>query len=747
MAIYSQEQLNFILNEGKKKGDDADDLLSDVGKRFEDMGDDIKKVGKKAKDNLDKFGDDVKNTIKGDKRSNKKKKSTKKIKVEGYNLDDPDAEFSYTINENDEPTHSSLLEGSLLTKDGKTYKKLTKAELDSPLVKKNKAFVIDVDGEKYIQISDINGNPSGMGLAGAAGGALAGGMAGGAIGALGGAAAGGVIASTLGATTAATVASAVGGGLVGSGAGTLIGGAKGAKTGYKAGKAFADLDIDLKDLKRDRAKKEAYDFYSDCEHYSLSEFHQVDAEGYIILTEADKPKVLPNGVLKVGKKLATPIKKTEKEVLKFGDAVKFQGKKYKYQKDADTAKALKHPTGSVGQYVGSAIGAGAMSGGGPLGSAIGAAAGGAAGKILGDAIEDYTKDKQKASKIKAKKENFDFRNVYRSPEYSKAIHEYFDCEHEETRKILLAVNEEDQTRVLVSLTSKLYDNVVDKVDDIDFGSIPATKGDITKLPNYPQLMESIDVMTKILVEYKQDTAPVDTIRTAIANIIDSTSIWKRAFQLNVELPMVFYNTIVLSIIEATSYMISMCINYIKVPGTDTFQATIDKSALVKTKSHLVFDNLGKFNDAYRKGQVTQSMEYILKSNVKNFMGELGIGTAAAGIVLVLFCIVPIMRELIFLFYYNRVRVSEFFDMQADMLQINAYNVEHSRPDLTAEQRKSIAGKQMKVAERFRKMANKCAVQMKESEVKASKELAKENKKYKADEVMDEVPASASSALF
>ena len=46
--------------------------------------------------------------------------------------------------------------------------------------------------------------------------------------------------------------------------------------------------------------------------------------------------------------------------------------------------------------------------------------------------------------------------------------EFFDITDTETRKVLLAVNEADQNKVLVSLTSKLYDNVVDRIDDIDF---------------------------------------------------------------------------------------------------------------------------------------------------------------------------------------------------------------------------------------------------------------------------------------
>ena len=82
-----------------------------------------------------------------------------------------------------------------------------------------------------------------------------------------------------------------------------------------------------------------------------------------------------------------------------------------------------------------------------------------------------------------------------------------------------------------------------------------------------------------------------------------------------------------------------------------------------------------------------------------------------------------------------------------MLQINAYNVENNRMDLTKEQKKNITTKQIKIADKFRKFSNAIAISAKESEIKASKEISNQNKKYKVSDVMDEMPDSASSALF
>lgn len=687
MAIYSHEQLAKVLNESKDKS-----------------------VAQTVSDNIDELGAKIgegKEKLKGNVKDNLKKSKRKlRITKEGYTITDEDSGKS---------TQGSLLEADMITRDGFNFKRLPKNKTnDKEFMKANKDYIIDVDGDKYILASGPNAELK----------ALTHGMAGGVVGGALGAAAGGAIAGPVGASIGAY--------------------AGGFGLAYK----WAEKGVE-KGVKKDKKL------------YTSEDFHALDSEGFVVVTEADKPVLLKNGMLKIGKAILRPIKKGEESTMKFGQGIVFHGKRYVYQTADDARDAIRHPAGSAMSALGTA--GGSMAGGavgGAVGATVGGALGGAAGKIVGDAIDTtrtgtkvkkgYNKaldtEYQKLNKKKIK-EDFDFRTVYRTPEYNRAITEYFDLNDRETRKILLAVNEDDQTKVLVSLTSKLYDNVVERVDDIDWGEIPATKGDITKLSNYLRLMDSLDTMKNLLLEYKQDTKPVDTIRTAISNIIDSTSIWKRAYALNVELPIVFYNSIVLSIIESTSYLISMCVQYIKLPGTDTFQATIDKSALVKTKDHMVFETLEKFNQAYDKGQVTNAMEYVIKSNSKNFMGELTVAGSALGVVAILFAIVPILREVIFLFYYNRVRISEYFDMQADMLQINAYNVEHSRPDLTNEQKKSISTKQMKIAERFRRISSRIAIEVKQSEVKATKELTKENKKYQTKEVLDELPDSASSALF
>jgi len=208
-----------------------------------------------------------------------------------------------------------------------------------------------------------------------------------------------------------------------------------------------------------------------------------------------------------------------------------------------------------------------------------------------------------------------------------------------------------------------------------------------------------------------------------------------------------YSTISLAIVSSVSFIITSSIEFIKSPNQDTFDIELDKVALIKTKENLLFTNLQKFNESCRKGQFDSGMEFVIKNNIKNLTGaEVGLVVGGLALVGILLNILPIMRELIFFFYYSRVRVSDYFDIQADLLQMNAHSLEYNT-EKDPDEKKRIIAKQMKIVEMFRKIANKLSINNKQSEVNTTKEIVNNTKKYRSDEILDSVPDSATSALF
>jgi len=325
-----------------------------------------------------------------------------------------------------------------------------------------------------------------------------------------------------------------------------------------------------------------------------------------------------------------------------------------------------------------------------------------------------------------------------SKAYESIISEHFDILDNNTRHTLLTINEADQNKVLESLTSKLCQSIIDKVDDIDFGSIPNSKGDITQIQNYDNLLECISVIKNILIEYKQDLAPINTILEAISNIQSRTDLWSRAFSIKLDLPVLMYNTIVLSIISSVSLIIATSIEFIKDAGDASFDIKFDKVAYVKTKDNLLFNNLKRFNSSCQSGELDRSLDHIFKSASKQLAGASVLTIISiVGVVGIITNIIPILRELVFFFYNTKQQVSDYFAIQADLLQMNAeYVKSNPNSDLSAVERKEISKKQNKVVEVFRKIANTLTIDNKTSEAKTKRDVESNKKKYNVDDITD-----------
>lgn len=341
--------------------------------------------------------------------------------------------------------------------------------------------------------------------------------------------------------------------------------------------------------------------------------------------------------------------------------------------------------------------------------------------------------------------SFDYASIYRTPVFTEAMDKYFDTDDTMTRNVLLSVNEADQNIVLNSLANKLYENIRDKVDDIDFGTIPESKGDITKIDNYEELVQCIDTISQILQSYNQPMDSIETITLALQNTVDRTELWEKGYKLNAEMPIIMYNSIAMAIVASVTYMISACIEFIKMPNDNGFDIALNKAAVSKTREATLFKDLVKYNKLCGTGELDKAMEYVMNGNTKNFVGFGAIGTGI-GIAAVLL-IIPLLREIIYFFYYTKAKTSEYFDMQSAIITMNAYNVENNLTK-DAKTKKDIAKKQKAVADKFKKIANTFRVNVKSGESKSDKEISKEDKtKFKSSDVMDSIPDSSQSTLF
>ena len=360
-------------------------------------------------------------------------------------------------------------------------------------------------------------------------------------------------------------------------------------------------------------------------------------------------------------------------------------------------------------------------------------------------------------------------------EFEVVMREHMNYSDRATVRAISEATDDNQSQILTALTSKLYDLIVAKADKIDYSTIAKSKGDITKVQNYDQLIECVDLIHGIVVEYKESTASIDTVTTAIENIKKRTGEFRKAFAIGSPIPTLLYNNIVLSIVNSVSFMIATCIEYIKSPNANSFDIALDTVAYRQTMNHLLFKSLQDFNKGCMNADFDAALKYCLakrivseavieddddedkpfytpeeieqgddvvihdvkeKSLSEGVIGDL-LGTGARALVFIIKCFVPILRSIVYYIYNTKQSISDYFTIQAQMLEMNAYKLQYNN-NIDEERRKKAYEKQMKIASKFRNIANKFAIEDSSAKKKANEMQNADAKKYDIDEIAEEV---------
>ena len=197
-------------------------------------------------------------------------------------------------------------------------------------------------------------------------------------------------------------------------------------------------------------------------------------------------------------------------------------------------------------------------------------------------------------------------------EYDKLIREYFDISDTKTRRAIISLNEDSkQDQLLSALASSLYDKIVAKVDKIDFGTIPKSRGDITRVEGFENTVECLDIIRKMVAEYKEDTKIVDVVLTAIENVKKYKTQFMRCFASNVNFGITLYNLIVLAIEQSVSFLISVTIQYIKDPSSQTYSISLDKAAYRNSMDNMLYQQLITFNKSCDSGELESGLKHVL----------------------------------------------------------------------------------------------------------------------------------------
>ena len=301
-------------------------------------------------------------------------------------------------------------------------------------------------------------------------------------------------------------------------------------------------------------------------------------------------------------------------------------------------------------------------------------------------------------------------------------------------------NDTMQQSIATQLVSKLYTSAVNK-GYVDFDDLPDTRGDFTKYKGYDSLVESIALVKELGEAQGIKIKEAVTVETAIANITARKDLYEKAFGLDNEIGKMSYLTLTYATIAATSAIISSYVDFIRSPEKLEFHLIKGN----REPGELLIKNLELFNEAVRKGEynITISRSQSL-SDKQNFTGASLIVPAAIAIGLM--SIIPVSRELIFSFYFTRMKLSDYLAHQSALLELNKAAVEASGRN--QKDKKKIIAKQQRAAAKFERLSEQIKVKSASGEYQAKNELKKERKTWTLDEVkpnpMQDIAHSTSS---
>lgn len=290
------------------------------------------------------------------------------------------------------------------------------------------------------------------------------------------------------------------------------------------------------------------------------------------------------------------------------------------------------------------------------------------------------------------------------------------------RKELFSLTEAEEVKLGNNMVTKLYTSVINK-DHVDFEKIPQSKGDVTKYAGYASMVQCLDILRQLSNNNGHKIKELDIVEKALNNIVAYRDVFEKGFRLNKEFIIMSYNVLVYTCVSSISYLIVSYVEYIK--RVDQVEFTIiDKK---NGTGYIGITSLESFNKSVASGEFSKVLNDVVKSGVKESV------TAVAGIVGgVIFgsmALLVLIRRMIFHFYYSRMKLSNFMEIQAHFLELNKNNLEANANRMSPDKKQAVMKKQADLIAKLHNWSDKLRVDSSITNKKADDEIKKENKSW------------------
>lgn len=293
----------------------------------------------------------------------------------------------------------------------------------------------------------------------------------------------------------------------------------------------------------------------------------------------------------------------------------------------------------------------------------------------------------------------------------------------ETFQLIMSLNEEEQGNAIISIGNRLYKMIINKLEDIDFKEIEKSKGDITKFSEYKRTKDCIDVLMTISNQSKTGIEEVSALNEALKNLEKHKTLFMNGFKTNTSIVKYFYDTIVMALISDIGFFTTVCVEFIKNPDS-TVSLEIKNLQEYKSRFYLIHKNIERFNKACSTNDIEKGFKPLIDNKLKHESFGI-IATIFAVAVTIVYTIIPILRDLTYLFFSFRAHLSDWFTLQKELLEANALRLK-SIKSTDGKNNKEIAASQEKWAKRMAKIADFLAIKYVPAEKNAIKQAIKDS---------------------
>ena len=295
-----------------------------------------------------------------------------------------------------------------------------------------------------------------------------------------------------------------------------------------------------------------------------------------------------------------------------------------------------------------------------------------------------------------------------------------------------------------AVLGKMFELTVGKYSKIDFSDIERSRGDITKIKYYANLRECIDILLDI--HSVSDKIPgVLAVSVALSNMLNLKKAFEHAFRTKNNVAIIVYNTVMYSIMEATSYLIATSVDFVKSNSDTEFTVNV----YTDSKQHMLIEQLVKFNKTVDDGSLIKFIkesenitpDSLHESTISGALIDKGLGKAfetvgnlaskksvqtgakiavgTAAVIWVACNIVPFIREMIYWIYRTRQKISDAAKLQAEFLETNIEILRSQNSD----NNQKIISRQERHIKNFKSIAKVFSLESDKAQRDAKKEIS------------------------